>query len=129
MATTFAFLGFTHVWVRTRKGKAMVRRQTATGRLARAIKAIDQQCRAMRHWPLREQCKRLGQMLRGHFAYFGVTGNFERLANLYEQARRSWRKWLSRRSNNSPVNWAAFQRILNRLPLPRPRIVRRYAWS
>ena len=129
MATTFAFLGFTHVWVRTRKGKAMVRRQTATSRLARAIKAIDQQCRAMRHWPLREQCKRLGQMLRGHFAYFGVTGNFERLANLYEQARRSWRKWLSRRSNNSPVNWAAFQRILNRLPLPRPRIVRRYAWS
>ncbi len=39
MATTFAFLGFTHVWVRTQKGKAMVRQQTATSRLARAINA------------------------------------------------------------------------------------------
>lgn len=129
MATIFDFLGFTHVWGRSRKGKAVVRRQTAKARLARAIKAIDQQCRVMRHWLLREQHQRLCQMLRGHFAYFGVTGNFERLANLYEQVRRSWRKWLSRRSNRSPVTWEAFQRVLEHLPLPRPRIVRRYAGS
>jgi RNA-directed DNA polymerase len=106
-----------------------LRQQTAKARLARAIKAIDQQCRAMRHWPVRDQHQRLGQMLKGHFAYFGVTGNFERLANLYEQARRSWRKWLSRRSNNSPVTWAAFQRVLAHFPLPGPRLVRRYAGS
>jgi RNA-directed DNA polymerase len=129
IATIFDFLGFTHVWVRSRKGKAVVRRQTAKARLARAINAIDQQCRVMRHWPLREQHKRLGQMLKGHFAYFGVTGNFARLASLYEQARRSWCKWLSRRSNNSPVSWAAFQRVLESLPLPRPRIVHRYTGS
>ncbi len=129
MATIFDFLGFTHVWVRSRKGKAVVRQQTAKARLARAIKAIDQQCRVMRHWLLREQHRRLCQMLRGHFAYFGVTGNSERLANLYEQVRRSWRKWLSRRSRNSPVTWAAFQRLLAYLPLPRPRIVHRYAGS
>jgi RNA-directed DNA polymerase len=129
IATIFDFLGFTHVWVRSRKGKAVVRRQTAKARLARAIKAIDQQCRVMRHWLLREQHQRLCQMLRGHFAYFGVTGNFERLANLYEQVRRSWRKWLSRRSRNSPVTWEAFQRLLEHLPLPRPRIVHRYAGS
>jgi group II intron reverse transcriptase/maturase len=127
IATTFDFLGFTHVWVRSRKGKATVRRQTAKARLARAISAIDQQCRTMRHWLLREQHQRLGQMLRGHYAYFGITGNFERLASLYEQVKRSWRKWLSRRSNHSPVVWAAFQRILVSLPLPRPRIVHRYA--
>ena len=127
MATTFDFLGFTHVWVRSRKGNAVVRRQTAKASLVRAIRAIDRQCRAMRHWLLREQQQRLCQMLRGHFAYFGITGNFERLAHLYEQVRRSWRKWLSRRSNNSPVGWAAFERVLAHLPLPRPRIVRRYA--
>ena len=127
MATTFDFLGFTHVWVRSRKGKATVRRQTAKARLARAISAIDQQCRAMRHWLLREQHQRLAQMLKGHYAYFGITGNFERLADLYEQVKRSWRKWLSRRSNNSPMVWEAFQRVLLHLPLPRPRIVHRYA--
>jgi RNA-directed DNA polymerase len=129
MATTFDFLGFAHIWVLSRNGIAVVRRQTAKARLARAIKAIDQQCRAMRHWPLREQHQRLCQMLKGHFAYFGVTGNYERLACLYEQVRRSWRKWLSRRSNNSPVGWVAFQRVLEHLPLPRPRIVHRYTGS
>lgn len=127
MATTFDFLGFTHVWVRSRKGNPVVRRQTAKARLARAISAIDQQCRAMRHWLLREQHQRLCRMLKGHYAYYGITGNFERLASLYEQARRNWRKWLSRRSNNSPVGWAVFERVLEHLPLPRPRIVRRYA--
>ena len=49
--------------------------------------------------------------------------------SLYDQAKRCWRKWLSRRSNNSPVSWAAFQRVLQYLPLPRPRIVHRYAGS
>lgn len=126
MATTFDFLGFTHVWARSRKGKAVVRRQTAKARLARAIKAIDQQCRVMRHWPLREQHKRLCQMLQGHFAYFGITGNSKRLGNLHERVRRSWQKWLSRRSNHSPVTWAAFERVLAHLPLPRPRIIHRY---
>ena len=127
MATTFDFLGFTHVWGRSRKGTAVVRRQTAKTRLARAIKAIDQQCRVMRHWPLREQHKRLCQMLKGHYAYFGITGNSKRLGNLHERVRRSWQKWLSRRSNNSPVTGAAFERVLESLPLPRPRIIHRYA--
>lgn len=129
LVTTFNFLGFTHAWARSRKGKAMVRQQTAKARLARAIKAIKQQCRAMRHWSLPQQHQRLGQMLRGHFGYFGITGNFERLANLYGQARRCWHKWLARRSNNSPVTWVAYQRVLVRFPLPRPKIIHRYAGS
>lgn len=61
------------------------------------------------------------------FAYFGITGNFERLAKLYEQVRRCWRKWLARRSSNSPVSGVAYQRVLARFPLPRPKIIHRYA--
>lgn len=83
----------------------------------------------MRPWLLREQHKRLCQMLRGHFAYFGISGNYERLADLHEQTRCCWRKWLSRRSNNSRVSWVAFERVLEHLPLPRPKIVHRYAGS
>jgi RNA-directed DNA polymerase len=88
MATIFDFLGFTHVWARSRKGKALVQQQTAKARLARAIKAIDRQCRVMRHWPLREQHQRLCQMLRGHYAYYGISGNSKRLGNLHERVQR-----------------------------------------
>lgn len=126
-ATTFNFLGFLHVGGKSRKGKAVVRQQTAKDRFARALKAINQQCRLMRHWPLREQHRRLCQMLKGHYGYFGISGNLKGIAALTHQARRCWRYWLSRRSNESYVSWAAFERILETFPLPRPRVVHRYA--
>jgi RNA-directed DNA polymerase len=128
-ATTFNFLGFTHVWVRSRKGNAMVQQQTAKDRFARTLKAINQQCRHMRHWLLRDQHRRLASMLKGHFAYYGISGNSTRLGELHYQARCLWRKWLSRRSRQSPLSWAAFQRVLECLPLPKPRIVHRYYHS
>ena len=37
-----------------------------------------------------------------------------------------WRKWLSRRSNTGYVDWPHLLMLLERFPLPPPRIVRRY---
>ena len=127
LATTFNFLGFTHVWVTSEKGRAMVRQLTAKDRVARTLKAISQVCRNMRTRPLRDQHQRLSRMLKGYYAYFGISGNYERLATLPYQVARIWRKWLSRRSNERSMPWAAFTRILQLFPLPQPRIVHRYA--
>jgi uncharacterized protein with NAD-binding domain and iron-sulfur cluster len=107
-------------WARSRQGRAVVCQRTAKDRLARALKAIHQQCRVMRHWPVREQRHRLCQMLRGHFAYFGIRGNAKRLSSLRRLAERSWRYWLSRRSRTSSLSWEAFRRVLHSLPLPQP---------
>src|ERR1700730_4463506 len=96
LATTFNFLGFTHVWVTSEKGRAMVRQLTAKDRVARTLKAIRRVCRSMRTRPLRDQHQRLCRMLKGHYAYFGISGNYERLATLPHQVARIWRKWLSR---------------------------------
>lgn len=126
LATSFDFLGFTHVWVRSTKGRVVVRQLTARDRFARTVKAINQQCRKMRHWLVREQHQRLRRMLKGHFSYFGITGNHKRLTDLRYQVERCWRKWLSRRSTKSPLNWVAFKGILERFPLPRPRIIHCY---
>ena len=127
LPTTFTFLGFTHLWGKSRNGKAMVWQRTAKDRLARTLKAINQQCRRMRHWPVAEQHHRLCQMLQGHFAYFGIRGNSQRLAAVLHQTRRIWRKWLSRRSWASYVTWVQFVRLVATYPLPAPRIVHRYA--
>jgi RNA-directed DNA polymerase len=126
LATTFKFLGFVHVWGKSRKGYSVVRQQTAKDRFARTLAAIRDQCRRMRHEPLLDQHRQLSQMLQGHFAYFGISGNSARLGDLRYEARRIWRKWLSRRSNKSPVTWEIFARIETRFPLPQPRIVHRY---
>jgi group II intron reverse transcriptase/maturase len=126
LPTTFNFLGFLHVWGKSRKGHRVVRQQTAKDRLARALAAISEQCRRMRTEPLVDQHRKLSQKLKGHFAYFGISGNFQRLKALSSEAKRIWKKWLSRRSNKSPVNWDAFTRLDEILPLPRPRIIHNY---
>ena len=123
---TFVFLGFLHVWGKSRKGNAAMWQRTAKDRLARTLKAINERCRQMRSWPLAEQHRRLCWMLKGHFAYFGISGNYERLTSVVYQTRRLWRKWLSRRSRTSQVTWEQFLRLAARYPLPAPRIVHRY---
>lgn len=129
LPTRFTFLGFVFVWGRTRSGRIMVvKRLTAKDRFARAVHRISEQCRVMNQWPLDQQHHRLSQMLKGHFAYFGITGNYRRLERLVVRAERSWRYWLARRSRERRLSWDVFrQKVLQRWPLPKPRIVHRYA--
>jgi RNA-directed DNA polymerase len=129
LPTSFNFLGFCHVWGTSRKGNTVVRQFTAKDRLARSLKAFNQQCRLMRHWPLDTQHERLCQMLQGHYGYFGISGNIRRLGKLRFQVRRLWRAWLSRRSWKSFLTWERYERVLQRFPLPQPRIVHRYTPS
>jgi RNA-directed DNA polymerase len=126
LATTFNFLGFLHVWGKSRKGNRVVREQTAKDRFARTLDSINERCRRMRTEPIADQHRQLSQKLKGHFAYFGISGNYRRLSDLRYQVRRIWRKWLSRRSNKSRVTWDLFSRVEKRFPLPQPRIVHSY---
>ena len=89
LPTTFTFLGFLHVWGKSKRGKATVWQHTAKDRVVRTLKAINQQCRFMRPWPIAEQHRRLCRMLEGHFAYFGITGNYQRLAAVVHLAQAS----------------------------------------
>ena len=52
--TTFDFLGFTHVWGTSWKGKAVVRQITAKDRYKRALAAVTEWCRRNLHRPFRE---------------------------------------------------------------------------
>jgi hypothetical protein len=45
MATTFSFLGFVHVWGKSRRGKFVVWQRTAKDRFARALHGLNEQCR------------------------------------------------------------------------------------
>jgi hypothetical protein len=53
--TTFTFLGFCHVWGKSRKGKNVVRQVTAKKRYARALAAVVDWCRTHRHQSFPEQ--------------------------------------------------------------------------
>ena len=119
---TFDFLGFTVYWRRTRKGGWGIGYKTRRASLRRAIQAVYDWCRSHRHWSVREQHEALCRRLRGHFNYFGVSGNYRSLLLLVEATRRSWYKWLRRRSQRSRLTWERFSAVLKQHPLPRPRI-------
>ena len=119
---TFASLGFTHSWGKSRKGRWVVMQKTARSRLTRAVRAIAQWCRRNRHRPLPEQHQTLSQKLRGHDASYGLPGNYRCLSVLRYLVERAWRKWLNRRSWRSRIPWDRFRGVLERFPLPPPRL-------
>jgi group II intron reverse transcriptase/maturase len=123
---TFDFLGFTHHWGMSRKGNWVVKKRTARDRFSRTLRHIRVWCRVHRHDDVQEQQRGLSRKLNGHYAYYGVTSNHDALARLWHEVVLTWRKWLSRRSQKGYLNWAKMTRLLERYPLPRPRIVHRY---
>lgn len=120
---SFSFLGFTHYWARSRKGYWVVKRKTAGDRLSRATKRISAWCRGHRHFPVRWQQAQLVKKLRGHYAYYGITGNARALQGFRWAVLGAWRKWLSRRSHRGRLSWDHYYKLLERYPLPRVRIV------
>ncbi|TMA33900.1 MAG: group II intron reverse transcriptase/maturase [Deltaproteobacteria bacterium] len=119
----FDFLGFTHYWGTSRRGNWVVQRKTARDRLTRSLRAIYRWCRDFRHLPVCEQQRVLGLKLRGHYAYYGITGNLSALARFLWEVRGIWHKWLARRSNSTTMSWERFTRLIERYPLPPPRVV------
>ena len=124
--TSFSFLGFTHIWGKSRAGKNVVRQVTAKNRYARALAAVTAWCRVNRHQSIPDQHAHLTAMMRGHYAYYGITGNSRRISWYACQVARIWQKWLSRRDRGSRLHWRRFTALLKRHPLPAVRIVHRY---
>ena len=120
---TFDFLGFTHYWGRSQRGAWVVKRKTAKSRLKRALAALSEWCRKHLHLPIKEQHQKLTQKLRGHYGYYGIIGNFASLLEFREEARRIWRRKLSRRRRDGDVTWAEFLRLEKSYSLPRARVV------
>jgi len=118
----FDFLGFTHYWEKSRRGAWVVKRKTASDRFTRFLRNLNRWCQGHRHSPLAEQHGQLLRKLKGHYGYYGITGNSRSLSSLHHKVKRIWRKWLSRRTRDSRLTWERFNLLLERYPLPNPRI-------
>jgi RNA-directed DNA polymerase len=121
--TSFDFLGFCWYWRRTRRGSWAVACKTRRARLVRAVQRVHAWCRDHRHLPVRQQHATLRRKVQGHINYYGVNGNIHSLKRFVYQAKRSWYKWLNRRSQRARLTWDRFEDLLGDLPLPTARIV------
>ena len=119
---TFDFLGFTHYWGKSKRGYWVVKKKTKSKKLRQKKKELNKWCRKNRHKSVKEQHRHLCSVLRGHFNYFGVIGNYRRMQILLYCAMVIWRKWLNRRGGKKHITWEKFNRILENFPLPKPSI-------
>jgi RNA-directed DNA polymerase len=123
-ANTFDFLGFTHYCGTSRKGKFIVGRKTSRKKFRMKCKEMNNWLRKIRNfkkakewWPV------LQTKLRGHYQYYGVSGNMRSLRRFYSLTLRMTLKWLNRRSQCKSFNWESFREYRKHYPLPKPRIV------
>jgi hypothetical protein len=119
---TFNFLGFTHYCGTTLGGKFTVSVKTMSKRLRRGFTKVMDWCKKNLHAPIPKQQQRLRIVLYGHYAYYGRHTNIRSLRKFYRRVLSIWKKLLGRRGSG-PVNWENLNKILERFPLPKPRIV------
>lgn len=117
---TVYFLGFTHYCTRNRKGNFMVGRKTEKSRFRRSVLNLKALMQDIRHYSLGDQVIEINQVLRGHYAYYGLGGNFKSLVKIYHIVEEYWRKMLSSRSQKSKITWDEFKRLKQVFPLQRP---------
>jgi len=125
MRGSFDFLGFTHFWAKSLRGYWAVRRKTASKKLREKLKNLNEWCSKNRGLPLSLQHEKLCQKLKGHYAYYGITGNARSLGIYLFYLRRTWKKWLNRRSwRGHKLTWERYAEMLKHsFPLPPPKIV------
>ena len=122
-ANTFDFLGFTHFCDKTRNGYFKVGRKTAMKKFRAKIKELNIWLKQIRNFlPTKEWWKTLKAKLRGHFEYYGVSGNYPSIKRYYTLALRLVHKWLNRRSQKKSMSWSKLYNYLNLYPLPQPKI-------
>ena len=124
---TFNYLGFTHYWKKSRKGNPVIGKKTMDSRLGKALKRINEWCMQNRHVKLKNQQETLCSKLRGHYNYYGVTGNYRMLAKFLMNVERTWKKWLARRDRKRKLNWTKMKRVLKMFPLTKPYIKHSFA--
>ena len=85
--------------------------------------SLCDQMRQIRHLPIQEQVDALNVTLRGHYAYYGVRRKYPRTAEGVPGRRAYWRKMLRSGSwAGRHFTWAAFNRLIERVPLLRPQL-------
>jgi len=120
---TIYFLGFTLYCTRNQKDNFKVGMRTEKSRLGRSLSSLQDLMRQMRHLTIQQQVDDLNDVLRGHYAYYGIAGNIRALQKVYRAVQRYWRKMLRSRSwAGRQLTWADFNQLKERTPLLRPKL-------
>ena len=119
---TFAFLGFTLVCSKSRRGRFLLKRRSRRDRMKAKLKDVSSELRHRMHQSIPEQGNWLKQVVTGYFAYHAVPTNSAALVTLRDEIIARWRWVLHRRSQKSALTWTRMTKLADDW-LPKPRIL------
>jgi RNA-directed DNA polymerase len=117
---TFAFLGFTFICGKSRRGAFQLQRKTRRDRMRAKLQEIKTELRQRMHQPIPSQGHWLRQVVTGHFAYYAVPTNSRALSAFRHYVADLWRRTLRRRSQKDGFTWDRMKKLVaDWLPAPR----------
>ena len=122
---TFDFLGFTRVCGKTRKGRYLLLRHTMRKKMQRKLQELKKELRKRLHDSITDVGKWLRAVLVGHYRYYGVPCNSQRLSAFRYHLLYYWKWIVRRRSQRQRTTWDRMNLIATRW-LPRPQIYHHY---
>jgi len=119
---TFDFLGFTHICAQDPGGQFRLVRRTSRRKRTAKLAALKEETERRKHDRVVEQHAWLNSVLRGHYNYYGVPGNFCALASFRRRVRYHWHRALQRRSQRARWTQAKRAAFDARFPLQCARV-------
>jgi len=115
----FDFLGFTFYFGKSRRGYRIPKVKTAKKRFVTKMKRIGNWMKINRHkYKLVPLWKIFCAKIRGHIQYYGVSFNCKQVEDFVKEAKRTFFKWINRRSQKRSMNWDKFVKFMSKHPLP-----------
>lgn len=119
----FTFLGFEYHWGLSRTGKPLIMMSTCKKKMDSSLASFRTWIKKVRSvFRTAEIFRRVNQKLRGHWNYYGVSGNGKMLNIFRYEVLKILFKWLNRRSQRRSCNWEGFNEMVKHFNVPYPRI-------
>lgn len=118
---TFDFLGFTFINATNRQGKYIVLHHTSQKKLSAKMIVVKEWLRQNMHLDKCELVKKLNIKLKGHYRYYGMTGNGSKLELFQRYVEYQLFKALNRRGQRK-MTWDTFAKFKKYNPIARPKI-------
>ena len=118
----FNFLGFTFSNGKTRSGKYRPNIKTNKKKLKQKFEVAKKWLHDNMHAPLIEVGLSIRKKIIGHYAYYGINGNYTSLLKYYKYLKYTWYYTLRKRSQKNKIKYTDFLRIWKYLEIPTPKI-------
>ena len=119
---SFDFLGFTFVNGGTLTGKYRIIYRTSKKKLKAKKQAVKEWLKMNIHGKPSDTIELLNKKLIGHYAYYGISGNYQSLLNFYRFIVSAFYKALTRRSQRAYLSWNRYQSLLRKHPIMQPKL-------